>query len=270
LVKNLASAKKEKSLGLISSGIKVTLKQPKVGSPGDREKLLFSKLKSRGEFFDHLVEAISVCESRLQKSPDDLISEPTADLPVPAYSDYEMQSVAGKGAGDERRIPLHDTRKGRDLELSDYDLSPKSYNNFESISENSVEIKKKGGAIDYSSGHESSDEQPPEPPRIVRIPEDEELMQLLEEEHPMLEGFKHSSTKVLRCGVEKMFELLFSDDAPLPFDQYQRDLVPTKNQKVTPWIMGNATLPPDAKIEKAYQFDRSAILQSRQCEADVL
>jgi hypothetical protein len=38
--------------------------------------------------------------------------------------------------------------------------------------------------------------------------------------HPMLDSFKLSGVKVLKCSVDKFFELFYSDTAPLPFDAF--------------------------------------------------
>ena len=56
----------------------------------------------------------------------------------------------------------------------------------------------------------------------------------------------------------------------LPWDTWWKAMGTTKNQVVHPWVYGNEQLPADAKIDKAYKFDRTQIVQSRQCEADVL
>ena len=79
----------------------------------------------------------------------------------------------------------------------------------------------------------------------------------MESDHSIIDSFKLSGTKILQCSVDSFFELFYKDDAPLPFDKYWKDCVPTKNQKVGNWYYGNEKLPPDAKIDLAHKFDRS-------------
>ena len=52
---------------------------------------------------------------------------------------------------------------------------------------------------------------------------------LLDQNHPMIDKFKLSAVHIFECSAPKLFELAFSDDAPMPFDQFWKDLIPTKN-----------------------------------------
>ena len=119
------------------------------------------------------------------------------------------------------------------------------------------ETEPNNATVDYSSGKESSEEEKIEPPKIVRIPDDDELQQMLERNHPMLDSFKLSGIKILKCSVDNFFDLLYSDEAPLPFDAFQREHVPSKNHAITKWLHGKGVLPPAASIEKAKNFDRN-------------
>lgn len=57
-------------------------------------------------------------------------------------------------------------------------------------------------------------------PEVIEVPSDEALLELVEREHPMLEGFKLSAAKVLNCSVSVFFDTFFKNDASLPFDQF--------------------------------------------------
>lgn len=74
----------------------------------------------------------------------------------------------------------------------------------------------------------------------------------------------------MECSVSKLFEIAFQDNASLPWDQFWKEKISSKNQKVTKWIIGNDKLPPNANIVKAHNLERIEILQSRTCEADIL
>ena len=55
----------------------------------------------------------------------------------------------------------------------------------------------------------------------------------------------------------------------MPWDQFWKEKIPTKNQIVSKWIFGQGKLPPKANVDKAHHLNRNEVLQSRTCEADV-
>ena len=89
-----------------------------------------------------------------------------------------------------------------------------------------------------------------------KIPKLIDLEQVLKK-HPMIDKFILSDQVVIDCSVSKLFEIAFQDDAVLPWDQFWKQKIPTKNQQVSKWIYGQGNLPPKAKIEKSYKLDKN-------------
>lgn len=78
-----------------------------------------------------------------------------------------------------------------------------------------------------------------------------------------------SGTAVLKCTVSQVFDTLFADDAPLPFDKFQEERIPSKDRQLSKWIKGSEPQPYAAIIARAFQLDPSDILMSRQYQATI-
>ena len=74
---------------------------------------------------------------------------------------------------------------------------------------------------------------------------------------------------MLKCTVSQVFDTLFADSAPLPFDKFQEERVPSKDRQLTKWKHGEEAQPPSSVTSKAFELQASDVLMSRKYEATI-
>ena len=103
----------------------------------------------------------------------------------------------------------------------------------------------------------------------IIIPNDQELRNLLNESK-IIDKFNETGTEIFECSPNQLFDICFNDNAVLPYDEFWKAKIPSRNQTVQKWLTSETPIPHQTDLKLAHNLSLSSVIEYRICEADIL